>query len=384
MQHSQESLRGSQGEILGRITGKEQQVKEIRDGRDALNEQMHEREIRLNTIDSETRTLSERIREEYGMEIESVEASRPDENLSDDAARQYLHEQKEQLRKFGAVNLLALEEYRTASEREKFLAEQLNYLTTARTDLQQTIQKINLTARELFMETFEKARVNFKNLFQELFNGGESDIMLEDPNDPLESNIDIIARPRGKKLLSITMMSGGERALTAISLLFALYLVKPSPFCILDEIDAPLDDANCHRFLKIIRKFSNQTQFITITHNKITMEAADNLYGVTMEQPGVSKLVSVKFSETSSDDASAAMDIAQPELEPAESEGGNGHHDKPPVVRRTRKQKTESEQVETAEPTGEVASPDTEDIELPPAIAERMESIVTISEDEQN
>ncbi|MBK7140964.1 MAG: chromosome segregation protein SMC [bacterium] len=384
MQHSQESLRGSQGEILGRITGKEQQVKEISDGRDALNEQMHEREIRLNTIDSETRTLSERIREEYGMEIESVEASRPDENLSDDAARQYLHEQKEQLRKFGAVNLLALEEYRTASEREKFLAEQLNDLTTARTDLQQTIQKINITARELFMETFEKARVNFKNLFQELFNGGESDIMLEDPNDPLESNIDIIARPRGKKLLSITMMSGGERALTAISLLFALYLVKPSPFCILDEIDAPLDDANCHRFLKIIRKFSSQTQFITITHNKITMEAADNLYGVTMEQPGVSKLVSVKFSETSSDDASAAMDIAQPELEPAESEGGNGHHDKPPVVRRTRKQKTESEQVETAEPTGEVASPDTEDIELPPAIAERMESIVTISEDEQN
>jgi chromosome segregation protein len=120
---------------------------------------------------------------------------------------------------------------------------------------------------------------------------------LETPDDPLESNIEISARPRGKKLLSITMMSGGERALTAISLLFALYLVKPSPFCILDEIDAPLDDANCHRFLKIIKKFSGQTQFITITHNKITMEAADNLYGITMEQPGVSKLVAVKFSE---------------------------------------------------------------------------------------
>lgn len=389
MQRSQESLRGSQGEILEKITGKERQVKEIRDGRDTLNERMHELEIRLNTIESESRTLSDKVREEYGLEIESIEAARPDENLSDDAARQYLHEQKEQLRKFGAVNLLALEEYRTASEREKFLAEQLNDLTTARTDLEQTIQKINITARDLFMETFEKARVNFKSLFQELFNGGESDIMLENPNDPLESNIDIIARPRGKKLLSITMMSGGERALTAISLLFALYLVKPSPFCILDEIDAPLDDANCHRFLKIIRKFSNQTQFITITHNKITMEAADNLYGVTMEQPGVSKLVSVKFSETSSDDATAAMEIGEPETEVVESDNGNSPTGKPVAVRRSRKAKTIADTL--AGPTAEVDEPEQpepgaefDEVELPASIQERMESTVTIVDDEQN
>jgi len=141
---------------------------------------------------------------------------------------------------------------------------------------------------------------------------------LVDPNDPLESDIDIIARPRGKKLLSITMMSGGERALTAISLLFSLYLVKPSPFCILDEIDAPLDDANCRRFLKIIDKFSEQTQFITITHNKITMEAASHLYGVTMEQPGISQLVAVRFNDDKeSEEVVSVVRDSEKEYEPA-------------------------------------------------------------------
>jgi chromosome segregation protein len=217
--------------------------------------------------------------------------------MDDRQAREHLLKQKEQLKKYGAVNLLALDEYKAASEREKFLGEQLEDLTAARNDLQTTISKINHTARQMFADTFDKVRVNFKKLFVELFSGGEADIRLVDPNDPLESDIEIIARPRGKKLLSITMMSGGERALTAISLLFSLYMVKPSPFCILDEIDAPLDDANCRRFLRIIDTFSEQTQFIIITHNKITMEAADNLYGVTMEQPGISQLVAVRFNE---------------------------------------------------------------------------------------
>ncbi|MEE8576044.1 MAG: AAA family ATPase, partial [candidate division Zixibacteria bacterium] len=209
----------------------------------------------------------------------------------------HLASQKEKLKKFGAVNLLALEEYRETSEREKFLSEQIDDLQSAKNDLLATISKINVTAKELFAQTFDKVRVNFQNLFVELFSGGEAELKLLEPDDPLESAIEIVARPRGKKLLSIAQMSGGERALTAISLLFALYLVKPSPFCILDEIDAPLDDANCHRFLKMIRSFSDQTQFVIITHNKITMEAADNLYGITMEMPGVSKLVAVRFTD---------------------------------------------------------------------------------------
>ena len=324
LQTLQESERGRQAEVMARNSTREKGIKELREAREVVNEQMHALEIRLNTVDSEATTIAEKVLEEYQVEIGSVDISCPDSETQPDRAREYLHEQRDLLRKFGAVNLLALEEYRTASEREKFLNEQLTDLMAARDDLQTTIIKINQTARQLFMETFEKARMNFKSLFQELFSGGEADIMLEDPNDPLESNIEISARPRGKKLLSITMMSGGERALTAISLLFALYLVKPSPFCILDEIDAPLDDANCHRFLRIIKKFSGQTQFITITHNKITMEAADNLYGITMEQPGVSKLVAVKFTEDNGEngadiliDSDEPVDAAPNEALPA-------------------------------------------------------------------
>jgi chromosome segregation protein len=312
---TQESLRGKQGEAMEKTSTRETQIKAIRENRDSLSEEIHALEIRLNTMDSEIKGLTEKIQEEHQLDINSIDIPCPDPSFTELQAREHLHQQKELLRKFGAVNLLALEEYRTAFEREKFLNEQLTDLTTARDDLQTTILKINQTARLLFVETFNKARENFKTLFQELFNGGEADIMLEDQNDPLESNIDIIARPRGKKLLSITMMSGGERALTAISLLFALYLVKPSPFCILDEIDAPLDDANCHRFLKIIRKFSGQTQFIAITHNKITMEAADNLYGITMEQPGVSKLVAVKFTDDGN--GASAVTIVQDSEEPS-------------------------------------------------------------------
>jgi chromosome segregation protein len=143
-----------------------------------------------------------------------------------------------------------------------------------------------------------------------LFTGGEADVLLVDESNPLESPIEIISRPRGKKPLTIAQLSGGERALTAISLLFALYMVKPSPFCFLDEIDAPLDDVNVGRFLKIVRKFSAKTQFVIITHNKITMEAADTLYGVTMEEPGVSKVVAVRFrKDDEGEDAETLLDL---------------------------------------------------------------------------
>ena len=146
------------------------------------------------------------------------------------------------------------------------------------------------------METFNAARTHFQNVFTELFRGGEADVRLTEENNPLESPIEIYARPRGKKFIGIRQLSGGERALTALALLFGLYLVKPSPFCILDEVDAPLDDANCGRFLRMIDRFKGRTQFIIVTHNKLTMEAADALYGVTMEEPGISKLVSVRLN----------------------------------------------------------------------------------------
>jgi chromosome segregation protein len=190
----------------------------------------------------------------------------------------------------------ALVEYPQTAERYEFMKKQIEDLTQAKAELEGTILQINKNAHELFMKTFEQARENFQKLFAELFEGGQADLILEGTEDPLEPDLKIVARPKGKKLVTIQQLSGGEKALTAISLLFSLYMVKPSPFCILDEIDAPLDDANIDRFLAIIRKFSTgDTQFIVITHNKRTMEAADVLYGVTMEKTGISKIVSVRL-----------------------------------------------------------------------------------------
>ncbi len=295
---SQSRLQGVRSEIQEELNSKETELKKIRVEKETSSDERHQLEMRQATFESEIKAISDRIREEYEADIYTLtDIHCPDESLDYSNAQNHLREIKERLKNYGVVNLLALDEYKTANEREAFLCEQIGDLESARDDLKKTISKINKTARQLFNETFEKVQQNFKKLFVELFTGGEATINLINPDDPLESDIDIVARPRGKKLLSITMMSGGERALTAISLLFSLYLVKPSPFCILDEIDAPLDDANCRRFLKIIDKFSNQTQFVTITHNKITMEVASNLYGVTMEQPGISQIVAVRFNE---------------------------------------------------------------------------------------
>jgi len=179
-------------------------------------------------------------------------------------------------------------------------------VTTQKADLEEseqtllaTIEEINTTAQHKFLETFEKIRENFIATFKGLFDeGDECDLALEEGVDPLEARIEITAKPRGKRPTSIDLLSGGEKTLTAIALLFAIYLVKPSPFCIFDEVDAPLDDNNIDRFTRILRRFSDNTQFIVVTHNKRTMEAANALYGVTMEEEGVSKLVSVRFDKS--------------------------------------------------------------------------------------
>src|SRR5688500_16368529 len=202
-----------------------------------------------------------------------------------------------QLERLGLVNMLAVEEHEEESRRLEFLQTQQKELTEARDNLQSAIRKINRAARDLFMETFEKIRENFRHTFQTLFEGGECDLWLADPEDPLESPIEINASPRGKRTQRIHLLSGGERALTALALLFAIYLVKPSPFCVLDEVDAPLDEANIGRFLQMLREFKYNTQFVVITHNPRTMEAADWLYGVTMEEPGVSSIVGVRLDE---------------------------------------------------------------------------------------
>jgi chromosome segregation protein len=209
---------------------------------------------------------------------------------------QLIAELRTQLDNMGPVNLEAVHEYDELEERYKFLEAQNTDLTNSQRELLDVIARINSTTRKLFAETFEQIRSNFREMFGELFRGGRADLSLLDENDPLNCGIEITAKPPGKQLQSVSLLSGGERAMTAVALLFAIYMVRPSPFCILDEVDAPLDENNINCFIRVLERFVQQSQFIIITHNKRTIAKADILYGVTMEERGVSKLVGVKLT----------------------------------------------------------------------------------------
>ena len=204
---------------------------------------------------------------------------------------------KERIDSYGTVNLVAIEEYDELKKRYDFLTQQQNDLVTAKESLQEAIQKINRTTKKMFLETFEQVREQFRNYFRLLFNGGDAQVYLIDEQDPLESGIEIICRPPGKKLQNVLLLSGGEKSLAAIALIFAIFKVKPAPFCVLDEIDAALDESNVDRFGRLLQEFSQTAQFIVITHNKRTIANANVMYGITMQESGVSKIVSVKFAE---------------------------------------------------------------------------------------
>ena len=201
------------------------------------------------------------------------------------------------LESIGPVNPLAVEEHAEEVKRLDFLTSQRDDLVGARQALIQAIREIDGTARAMFLETFTAVQANFTHVFQTLFGGGECELRLATPDDPLESEIDIHAAPRGKRTQRIHLLSSGERTLVAVSLLFSIYLTKPSPFCLMDEVDAPLDDANVGRFTRLLDEFKTDTQFLVITHNPRTMQAADAVYGVTMQEPGVSTIVGVRLGE---------------------------------------------------------------------------------------
>jgi chromosome segregation protein len=202
---------------------------------------------------------------------------------------------QKRIEEMGPVNVVAIEEYEEAEERHNFLTAQNNDLVNAKIELVEVLNRINVQTKEMFISTFNQIRENFSGLFTEIFGGGKADLHLADEGDVLESGIDIVARPPGKQLQSISLLSGGEQTMTAVALLFAIYQVKPSPFCVLDELDAPLDESNINRFVRVLKRFLEQSQFIIITHNKRTIGMADVLYGVTMQEQGVSRIVSVKF-----------------------------------------------------------------------------------------
>ena len=208
----------------------------------------------------------------------------------------------------GPVNQLAIEEHEEELKRLDFLTTQRSDLAEAKLSLQQAIREIDTTARELFIATFAQVRENFRQIFMTLFGGGECDLKLENPEAPLDCDIEIHASPRGKRTQRIHLLSSGERNLVALSLLFGIFLTKPSPFCLLDEVDAPLDDQNVGRYVRMLNQFKQQTQFIVITHNpRTTTEAADAVYGVTMQEPGVSSLVSVRMRGAAVEEAIAGI-----------------------------------------------------------------------------
>ena len=298
-------------------------------------DRLHEVELRMQGIDHQLNSAADRIREEFQLEVEEAvqqgrsalavwlrqqrtdaaagetEAAVPvfdsvaAELLQDDnrfpAVRAEIEQQVEklrkQLRKLGHVGSETLENLQELETRFTRLQTQLQDLQAARDALREMVRRINVESRRMFLESFETIRGYFRELFRRLFGGGEADLVLEDPEDVLECSIDVVARPPGKELRSISLLSGGEKTLTAVALLMSIFRSRSSPFCILDEVDAALDDANIGRFVNVLRDFQQNTQFIMITHRKPTMAVTDVLYGVTMEESGISRRLSLRFED---------------------------------------------------------------------------------------
>jgi chromosome segregation protein len=274
----------------------EAELKDLRKQIKVAEDKLHKEELKTNRCEVELDNLLQKLEEEYEL---SYEAAKEAFSKASDAAetKNTVAALKNKIQALGTVNIGSIEEYERQEERFQFLTSQSNDLTDAKGTLYQVIAEIDAEMSKRFAETFEHIRVHFQQVFMHLFAGGRADLQLTDPDAMLSTGIEIVAQPPGKKLQNLALLSGGEKALTAIALLFAILRIKPVPFCVLDEVEAALDDANVYRFADYLREFSEQTQFICVTHRKGTMEGADVLYGVTMEESGVSKLVSVKLEE---------------------------------------------------------------------------------------
>ncbi|MBM4155595.1 MAG: chromosome segregation protein SMC [Lentisphaerae bacterium] len=297
----------------------------VRTERDALDEAREARnriDIELAEFRMRRQTLVERVCADYRVTAEDILAAPvPDWGETGapadaDTLEARIAELRAKIESMGPVNLVAIEEYQELEKRNEFLAAQQEDLVQSKQQLLDMIKKINQTTTQMFQETFVKVNENFKDMFGKLFGGGTARLVMVDEGDVLESGIEIIARPPGKKLQSVSLLSGGERTMTAVALLFSLYMVKPSPFCVLDELDAALDDSNIGRFVTVVKEFLANSQFIVITHNRQTIGAANVLYGVTMEKRGVSKIISVKFNRHQAPPGKAAPAAAPPAAEP--------------------------------------------------------------------
>jgi chromosome segregation protein len=289
------------------IAGREAKLRELKIVCDEAQAKLHELELTASSQRATQDSLKKRLWDEWQLTLE--EAANKYKGQEVDTERiEFL---RKRIVALGNVNMAAPEEYLALSEKQVFLANQIEDLKKAKEDLMAAITKINSATRENFRQTFVEVQQHFRRLYGVLFEGGEADLVLTDPENILETGVDIVAQPPGKRLQSISLLSGGEKTLTAIALLFSFFMVKPSPFCMLDEADAALDDANIERFVGLLKEFQSRSQFLIVSHNKRTMEAADVIYGVTMEEMGVSQLVSVDFRKK--DNIAAAEAPKKPE-----------------------------------------------------------------------
>lgn len=279
-------------EALGRS---EEQLSITRRRYDDVRDEAAALETRCASLSAQVEALAAQAREQYGIEVTEAESVEP---FEEEAALARISALRERLGRLGDVNLAAIADARELEERHEFLLTQRSDLESSMEDLEQTISELSRTTRRRFKETFEKANEKFREVFKELFRGGDATLKLTTPSNMLDTGVELEVQPPGKRLGSLAVLSGGERALTAVSLIMALFALRATPFCVLDEVDAPLDDANAARFNALLRRMSANTQFIVITHKQRTMESADALYGVTMAEAGVSQLVSVRMGAT--------------------------------------------------------------------------------------
>ncbi|MDT3401636.1 chromosome segregation protein SMC [Mucilaginibacter terrae] len=285
-------------EMRGQINETENAVTQLRRQKDQADVIENELKDKRNNLKLELNALKERLSVEFNLDINDLLETEVPDGENEEDLRERTEKLKKQLDEFGAINPMALDAFKEMNERYEFIQTQKKDLIEAKASLLSTIQEIDDTAKEKFMASFTMVRENFIKVFRSLFNEEDScDLVLTDPDHPLESDIDIIAKPKGKRPLSINQLSGGEKTLTATAILFSLYLLKPAPFCIFDEVDAPLDDTNIDKFNNIIRKFSSDSQFIIVSHNKRTIASTDVVYGVTMVEQGISRVVPVDLRQ---------------------------------------------------------------------------------------
>jgi len=284
----------------------EQEIRARRQEKDEIDHRIGDLRVELGQLQVKQQDLVERVREELQIDLAEAYKTHTEQSTDWEQAKQEIVDLRQKIERLGNVNLDAIEEQDALEERNSFLSAQLEDLNTSKGQLQQLINRLNKQSRDKFQQTFDEIRANFQEIFRKLFGGGKADILLEEAEDILDAGIEIIAKPPGKETRSISLLSGGEKSMTALALMFSVFKSKPSPFCFLDEVDAALDEANNERFNQILREFQTGSQFIVITHSKRTMSICDVLFGVTMQVRGVSKKISVRFDEYSPEEEPAA------------------------------------------------------------------------------